>query len=486
MRIYTASEIRLVEERENEIGTRFIRLMENAGSACAKYLERYKGKFCVICGKGKNGGDGFVISRKLHEAGFDVTAVLAFGEPTAPDAIEMLNRARTAGVEIVRHNIDLCIRSADIIVDCMFGIGFHGTPDETIASVFEMINSTFSFVVAIDVPSGVDTDTGMVDTCVCANVTLAITCLKPAHVLLPAKSFCGEIEVLEIGISEEALDYIEHSYTTLCDEEVGAILEVRDDFAHKHNFGSVLVVAGSRNMPGAACLASKAAVVTGAGLTTVAFPASAYPALAAHAPEVMLCPVKEDESGKLASRTPLLEYVEKANVLVIGPGLGRSENITSIVCSLLKAAKCPVVLDADGLNAIVDCIDILKECSDVIVTPHMGEMKRLGGLSAVEFATQYGVTVLLKGPVTEVASSAKIYLNSSGNVALAKGGSGDVLSGMIGGLLAQGLSSFDAASVGAYIHGRAADIMSKERGVASMLPSDLFAGISKFYMSINR
>lgn len=510
MKIYTADEIRFVEERENEIGMEFLRLMENAGAACAKRVEKFVKKessVVIVCGKGKNGGDGFVIARKLAEVGIRIKVVLAQGAPLAHDAIEMYHKVDPSLVEIIRFDWDAdlaenAIENADIIVDCIFGIGFHGEPDSACEEVFKLINCSTATVIAVDVPSGVDTDTGYAcKYAVSADVTLAITTLKPAHVLFPAREKCGKIFVLDIGISEESLSSVSPRLETLNMEELFETLPNRDLKAHKNDFGHVLCIAGSRNMPGAACLCSGAACVAGAGLTTVAFPESAYASLATNMREIMLLPLPEID-GKLAATVQCMSalhpYISKADAVVIGPGLGQSEDVTELVFEVLKLAKCPVVIDADGLNAIAEDLSVLKGVSaPLVITPHPGEMSRLTGLTvseieenregiAEEFAKHHGVTVLLKGPATVVASpiTEDVYINTTGNVALAKGGSGDVLAGIIGSLLAQGLVPYDAACCGAFIHGHAADVVIGDTSVAGLRASDLYEGVKRTYLEL--
>ena len=512
MRVYTADEIRFVEERENETGMQFIRLMENAGSACAKRIEKFVKKgsnVCVVCGKGKNGGDGFVIARKLVEEGIRVQIVLAQGAPVATDALEMYHKVDSMIVDIVRFDWDpelalSAISSSDIIVDCVFGIGFHGEPDEACGEVFRAINMSTATVIAVDVPSGVDTDTAAAcEDAVCADVTLAITTLKPAHVLFPARELCGKVSVLDIGISREALESVSPRLEAFDSLEVSRILPDRSPDAHKNDFGHVLCICGSVNMPGAACLCSGAACVAGAGLTTLAIPQSAYAAVGCRMREVMLVPLP-DIDGKLAATVECISmlstYIQKASVIVMGPGLGQSDDVTELVSTVLRSAKCPVVLDADALNAIAADLSVLSGLSvPVVITPHPGEMARLTGLTvseieesregiAEEFAKRHNVTVLLKGAATVVASpeTTAVYINTTGNAGLAKGGSGDVLAGIIGSLIAQGLSAYEAACCGAFLHGRAAELMVPDTGLAGMLASDLFEGIRRAYAEMGK
>ena len=514
MKVYSVDEIRFVEEKEDEIGTRFIRLMENAGAASAKRIEKYlKGKYdtdiTIVCGRGKNGGDGYVIARKLHESGYSVKVVLAQGAPAANDAVEMFHKITQMDIAIYRYDreqtaCEKAIEEADLLVDCIFGIGFHGEPDIPCSEVFQLMNFASAPIIAIDVPSGVNSDTGeAAEIAICADKTYAITTLKPAHVLLPSREYCGDIEVLKIGISDEALSTVSPRLETLEKDEIPYLVLDRPLDCHKNDFGHVLVIAGSRNMPGAACLSSGAAVVSGAGLTTVAFPESAYASLASGSKEIMLLPLP-DIDGKLAATVECISslhtYMEKATAIVIGPGIGQSPDVTEVVFDVIRNANCPLVIDADAINAISTDLSILKEAkSEIIITPHPGEMSRLTGLTVAEieenreglasdFAKRHNITVLLKGAATVVAShlTDKIYINCTGSPALAKGGSGDVLSGIIGAMLASHHDPYESAKLGAFMHGYAAEIASRETGIASMKASDLYTGIQKAYLSFDR
>ena len=493
MRVYTADEIRFVEERENETGMQFIRLMENAGSACAKRIEKFVKKgsnVCVVCGKGKNGGDGFVIARKLVEEGIRVQIVLAQGAPVATDALEMYHKVDSMIVDIVRFDWDpelalSAISSSDIIVDCVFGIGFHGEPDEACGEVFRAINMSTATVIAVDVPSGVETDTAAAcEDAVCADVTLAITTLKPAHVLFPARELCGKVSVLDIGISREALESVSPRLEAFDSLEVSRILPDRSPDAHKNDFGHVLCICGSVNMPGAACLCSGAACVAGAGLTTLAIPQSAYAAVGCRMREVMLVPLP-DIDGKLAATVECISmlstYIQKASVIVMGPGLGQSDDVTELVSTVLRSAKCPVVLDADALNAIAADLSVLSGLSvPVVITPHPGEMQRLSS-EPQEMAEKYHVVVVLKGHHTRIyvpkGQAITVYENTlHGNAGMAVGGSGDVLTGIILSLMAQHYTAEEAAVVGVWIHALAADLaLTSGNSEESLLPSDIIA-----------
>ncbi len=521
MKIYTADEMRRVEEYEDQYGTRYLRLMENAGSACARQIVRFiKEKYvdevspqrvvrvCVVCGKGKNGGDGFVIARRLSEKGYQVKIVLAQGAPVARDAVEMYKKAETLGVIVNRYDKEpaLCtgiMQAADIVVDAIFGIGFHGELDSQTEEIIRRINEGSGYRISIDVPSGVNTDTGEVaSACVICDTTLAISALKPAHVLLPSKKYCGSVEVLDIGISAEAMASVPPALATLESHELEGLLPFRGDSSHKNDFGHVLVIAGSMNMPGAACLCANAALVTGAGLVTVAFPKSAYPSLAAHTLEAMLCPLPETYDGFISEEAVeiLKEKIKKATVVVIGPGLGQGPNVENVVEAVMHETACPIVLDADALNAVADRTELFKTAhGPIIITPHPGEMSRISAIPtpiiqenrikvAKEFADTCNVTVLLKGPATVVASPDRNlkYINQTGNAGLAKGGSGDVLAGIVAAMLAQGLEPFEAAALGAYVHGYAGDIAAEKYSKNAMVASDLFEGIGLIYLRHDR
>ncbi len=508
MDILTAAEIRAVEEKENQIGTHFLELMSRAGTACAEVIMNHfskdVGSIAVVCGKGKNGGDGFVIARKLHNADYDVSIVLAFGEPTAEDAVINYQKAMDAGIPIIPsypdHGFaDQLIAKAAVVVDAMFGIGFHGAANDEQAYIFDLISRSAGSVIAIDVPSGVNTDTGEVEgAAVEADLTLTLTCLKPAHVLYPSCGYCGETLVLDIGILEESFADVSPKQMTYSEEEVRHLLPPRSRTAHKNDFGHVLSICGSLRMPGAGCLAAGAALRSGAGLLTAAFPKSAYSAFGAQLPmEAMRLPLPENANGQFstAALPELRNALKKATVLILGCGLGQGEDIQKLVAAILAEADCPVVLDADGLNAIVGQKELLKSTkAKLVLTPHPGELSRLTGKPvadilanrqqvATEFANEYHVTLLLKGADTLVAApqKQKLYVNVTGNQGLAKGGSGDCLSGIIAGLLAQGLSPFKAASMGAYLHGTAAQFAASDCSLRSMTATDLIAVLPKVF-----
>lgn len=497
MIITTAEEIRAIEVKEDEIGTKFLALMEKAGSGCADLIMESRAPeedpVVVVCGNGKNGGDGFVIARKLLRAGYDVSIVLAFGAPKAADAIENYRRATDLDIPVFEWGdpeASKAVETASLLVDCLFGIGFRGAANELQSEVFSAMNRSSAETVAIDVPSGVVTDTGEVlGEAVKADWTIAISTLKPLHVLYPAREYCGDIRILDIGLLPESYAVVDPHFKILTEEEAAALLPVRARTAHKNDAGHVLSLCGSYRMPGAACLCANAALRAGTGLLTAAYPEPAYPAVSSHLTEAMSLPLPAADDGTLAAEAlPVLKaFLPKTTVLVAGCGLGQSDDIRTVLVDLLKSSDIPAILDADALNNLAGDLSVLKERkAPTVLTPHPGEMARLTGrpvsdilkdrrVVAKSFADEYGVTVLLKGADTVIASSDTddIIVNTTGNQSLAKGGSGDTLSGILAAFLAQKMAPAEAAAAAAFYHGKAAEYCTLDRAFRSVLATDL-------------
>ena len=500
MKVLTSSQMFSAEQAQVNRGMSFTRLMENAGSACARAvrerfasLEQSRGLICVLCGKGKNGGDGFVIARKLALAGFNVAVVEAFGEPTAEDSILMREKAVETGLvpEFFwgEENAKNSIESAAVIVDAVFGTGYKYREDERVRAVFEAVNASPAKVVSIDVPSGLESNNGDVPgSYIKADITIAVSCMKPVHILKPARVLCGEIITVAIGIDDDIIDGIEDdTLAVLTPAQAKKIFPRRDLMANKGTFGRALSICGSRNMQGAAVLAASSALRCGAGLVTAAFPDAALPS---------------NEAGTFSSGAipALLEQAEKSSAVLVGCGLGLNLHTKELVSALVQNCTKPMIIDADGINALAANIDILKNIkAPVILTPHPGEMSRLTGMSIADierdrvnvarrFADEYGVVLLLKGASTVIAGAGRrdAYINVTGNQGMAKGGSGDMLSGIILALLAQGVYPFDAAVLGAYIHGAAGDAAARELSLSSMLASDCIAALPRVLRTLER
>lgn len=490
MKIYTSERMKRIEAAANEKGLSYLDMMERAGVACAEAIYKKFScdgkKIAVICGKGKNGGDGFVAARKLKELGCEmVSVILVGGIPSAEDSVTMFSRMPSIPVFVgeqpeAKSRID----GADIIVDAVFGFGFKGEPDEATAEIFRAINDSDAKVASIDLPSGAECDTARVcKDCIKADLTLAISCRKPAHVLTPAKHFCGRVAVVDIGLDNEA---VAEEFFTFSDKPM-SILPARKADAHKGDFGKVLSICGSMKYPGAAVLAATGAVKIGAGLVFAAFPEKAYPAIASKLTEPVMLPLPCCEDGFLArgALDKLLPEIEKADTVLIGCGLGQTLGTASVFEEALAAFKNNVVIDADGINLLSSNINIPEAIKGhTVITPHPGEMARLVGLTAEQVnsnrlaltkavAREYGIVVVLKGANTVVSDGERTYINRTGNPGMARGGCGDLLAGMTAGLLAQGFEPFEAAVAAVYLHGKTGDEAAKMLSVHGMTPSDM-------------
>ncbi len=503
MKILTSYQMGIAESAAVTDGTDYSRLMENAGSACAKAIrdeynlnENNRKKVTVICGRGNNGGDGYVVARKLFEAGCRVAIVVIGGMPTTDQAKEMFERVEKMPINMALFDANKktaleAIMNTDIIVEAVFGIGLQREVTGLYEELFRCINSSPAQIVSIDVPGGVETDSGKImGYSVKADFTVAICCAKPCHIYSPGKELCGKIKVVNIGITDDEINSIGAGYCNSVDfDDIANKIIPRKFDANKGNFGHVLSVCGSRNMPGAAVFAGKGAVLTGAGLVTCAFPKSAYPAVASKLTCPLMLPLKENEEGTLSSECidDILEKAEKCNVILIGCGLGKNIDTAKVLVEVIRNAKVPVIIDADGINIISSNINVLKAANvPIILTPHPGEMSRLTGKSisqiqsdriqtAVKFAEENNVTLVLKGANTVIAlpNEETAYVNTTGNPGMAKGGSGDLLAGMIAGFTASGMSVADATLSGVYVHGMAGDIAAEKKSQIAMTPSDV-------------
>ena len=510
MYIVTSKQMYAAESNAVKRGTTFSELMERAGYACAKIIydtycnEKAKTKVLVISGKGKNGGDGFVIARALWEKGCDVTVLLAYGEPRDGDSLENYNLLDSAGIPVRRYNgsaagiMDL-LKSNEIYVDAVFGTGFRGKLDDDLSLLAKTVNALGHALVSIDVPSGADCDAASTEGEVfMPDLTIAISALKPIHVMKPANTVCGEVKIADIGIEPGDFETKEISPCyTLKASEIKKMLPIRKPVSNKGTYGHALCVCGSMKMPGAACMSVKGALRTGAGLVTAAFPRSAYPAITSKLTECLLLPTEENFDGTFAftAVSAINEAEKKCNAALIGCGIGFNQDTARVTEKFLKGISIPVVIDADGLNILSRNIDLLKDIlAPVVLTPHPGEMSRLTGKSVKDivsnpieicrdFAAKYNCVVVLKVANTVVCDCGKapIYINTTGNSGLSKGGSGDLLAGMIVSLIAQGMEPYEAAVAAVYMHGDAADELAQKTSMRGMLATDLIDYLPAYY-----
>ena len=502
MRVLKSQEMQLVEQYTARYGLSYQRMMENAGSACARNMreiierENITGKkIIVVCGKGNNGGDGFVIARKFAENGYNVCVLLASGYPSRAEATYMYKHILDLSIPTIWLDADRIkavntIRNADIIVDAVFGFSFYGELSDDMKLLFDEMSHADGVKFAIDLPSGVYCDSGLcANGCVNADYTIAISALKPAHIIHPAADCCGDIVVASIGIPEESYSVVKDYAYTYDKNEVSNLLPKRISTSNKGTYGHVLCICGSRRMPGAAVMCASAALRSGVGLVTVAFPESAYIPVASKLTEAILLPLSENFVGTLSAECigELERNMNKYTAIVIGCGLGLNEDVVSVVKWVIENAYVPVIIDADGINAVASDISILQRAkSKIVLTPHPKEMSRLNSrsveeiladtvFSAREFTDKYGVYTVLKSANTVVAVPYKenVYINPTGNTGLSKGGSGDVLAGITGAMAAQGFELAEAVTAAVYIHGYAADSVAQKTSQRGMLPCDV-------------
>lgn len=489
MRVLTANEIKKAEEISIQKYFTEAELMNRAGRKCVDKIVKYYGKeiegnkVLVFCGNGKNAGDGFVIAKRLCQFGNDAEIVLCDKEPTQPDAKKYFDEAVESGVKVTAFSD--CDMECALIVDCVFGIGFHGKAEEPFSTVFDAINNSGAIVVSVDTPSGTNATDGSADKAVKADLTIAISTYKYCHILPPANEYCGKIVAVNIGIPA---DCFEEDYTlTITKQFVKSCFEKRGLNSNKGDFGKQLNICGSYNMPGAAVVCAKAALKTGVGLLKCAFPKSAYCAITSHLTQPVFAPLSENENKTLSvgALTDVLHELEWADCVAVGCGLGVNDDIQMLVSQIVKESTAPVVVDADGINSLAMNIDVLKDSkAKIVLTPHPGEMARLLKKdisfiqahrieSAMALAKYYDGIVVLKGANTVVTDGYEVLVNTTGNAGMAMGGTGDMLTGMIASFIAQGIEPFKAAAAAVYIHGLCGDITAKEISRCGMTVDDM-------------
>ncbi len=504
MKVATPDEMRIIDRiASEEIGIPVEVMMENAGRGVTHLIEKiFKSlnglKVAIVCGKGNNGGDGLVVARHLINRNASPTVFLLCKKEEVKGAAKVnLNILEKMKVDInelaSEHDVlefAESFRYFDLIVDAIFGTGFKGKPSGVYELTINAINESGVPVIAVDVPSGLNCYNGQVEgACVKANYTCTMGVPKRGLYLFPGRDYAGEIHIVDIEVPKSL--YKKIKLETIEKENVKLLLPHRPQFSHKGTFGKVLVIAGSIGMTGAASLTSLSCLKIGAGLCYLAIPQSLNQILESLLKEVITIPLPETDKKILSIKAldTLLLWAEKCDVLAIGPGLGRHEELHEIITKIIFEIEKPAVIDADGLNNLT-YEDIKKlNGKNIVITPHPGELSRLINMSVDEInknrvdiaervAKETGIVVALKGAPTIIASpSGDLYMNLTGNSGLASGGTGDVLTGMIAGLLAQGLKPFEAALCGVYLHGLAGELASKEKTEYSVIASDVMEKI---------
>lgn len=507
MKLLNASQMRALDRCAIDIlGVPSTLLMTNAARHVALAALEFMNKTgsgavgcaAVFCGPGNNGGDGVAAASYLLKKGATIRAFLVGGrEKMSADTAEMEKRLTDDGLvlEDLSGAVDALyyVNHCDAIIDAIFGIGLNTELRGEALEAVRLINNSPAHVVAADVPSGVEADTGRIlGEAVRADITVTFSFPKPGHFVEPGCTFCGEVRVMDIGIPPELLDKAETNTFTVSHGDI--TLPRRRKDTHKGDYGRDLIIAGSVGFSGAPVLAARAASMTGAGLVSLGVPDAIYHIAAVKCDEEMPFPLPSTAEGSLGGLAvyAILDRLKKADVCLVGPGLGRSQAVDEIVFAVLKNSSIPVILDADGINAVSGNIDILDEVkAPVIMTPHAGEFKRLGGEisakggdrsdgsrinAARRFAAEHSCILVLKGHRTITAfPDNTVYVNTTGGPAMAKAGTGDVLAGMITSLIGQKFPLKDAVLAAVYLHGLAGDLCAALYGEYSVTAGSVIA-----------
>jgi len=508
MKLLTAAEMRELDRRAiAEVGIPSLVLMENAGRSIYQVLRRefpeLAGAVAVLAGRGNNGGDGFVVARYLANAGTPV-AVFLLGrrDQVGGDARVNLEILAHQGLEVVEVLEESQLPAAlerlaraGLIVDALLGTGLNSPVTGLLASLIQQVNHLKRPVLAVDLPSGLSADTGEVlGTAVQADVTVTCGWPKIGQIVAPGRDYVGRLWQADLGIPP---DLAREAKVSLAEaRELRELLPPRPWDSHKGTFGHLLVLAGSEGKTGAAALACQGGLRAGAGLVTLGVAQSLNDIMEVKVTEAMTLPLPQAEGARALGRRalePIEAFARGCAALALGPGLGTHPDTRELVRTLVQRLDRPMVVDADGINALAGNPPLTKKTKNLgaagprILTPHPGELARLLGCSpkevqsrrlalAVETAGQYGAVLVLKGAQTLVAApDGRLSLNPTGNPALASGGTGDVLTGLIGGFLAQGLSAWDAARLGVYLHGLSADCFAAQHGPRGLVAGDLLA-----------
>ena len=509
MYLLTAQEMQNLDRIAiNDLGIPGTVLMENAGIQIIREIKEMIGDpagktITIFAGKGNNGGDGFVVARHLLNAGAEVK-VLMFADikDITGDAKINLNILQSMGHNVhpvVNPNslniVKLSMLYTDLVIDAIFGTGFKGTVPDHVGKIIDIINVSGKPVIAVDIPSGLEADTGHVHgPCIKSACTVTFAQAKIGLVIKDGPEYCGHLKVVDISIPPHLVKTLPVKRFMTTPEIVRSYIPRRKAAGHKGSYGKVLVVGGSEGLSGAAALTGMAALRAGAGLVTLAVPAGIHSLMEVKLTEVMTKPLPETGEITISSDAAavVLEMLDTADVLALGPGLSTNESTVEFVREIVPQVEKPLVIDADGLNALAGSKGIMESFRTIpVLTPHPGEMARLLGIKtedvqnnrvevAQDAAAKWNAVVVLKGFRTLIAGpEGTLYVNPTGNSGMASGGTGDVLTGIIAGFLGQGLTPLEAAVTGAYLHGKAGDLAAGEKGMLSLAASDLLVYLSQ-------
>ena len=516
MRILTAEAMREVDRAAIEdLGIPSLVLMENAAIGVVEALGKAFGEaesVAIFCGPGNNGGDGLAVARHLSVRGWEVRVFLGTGGRTLSDDAEVqLGICRKAELPVLEitseERLGLSLEAAaecDVVVDALFGTGLARPLEGLFAQVVDAINHLPAPCVAVDLPSGLSaSESQPIGPHVTADLTVTFAAPKVAHVFPPAADAVGEMVVTDLGIPPRLVDDVEEDdgdLHLLMGEELADLLPEREPGSHKGDYGHALIVAGSPGKAGAAILAARAAVRAGAGLVTVGVPEPILQTVDLGSIESMTLGLPAVASGQIAEAAvgTVLDDAEGKAVLALGPGLGQEPETQTAIRRLVLECPLPVVIDADGLNAFTGHAgDLSSRRAETVLTPHPGELGRLLGVSTAQIqedrvaaargaAEETGAIVVLKGHLSLVASGTAVFVNPTGNPGMATGGSGDVLTGLIAGLIAQGLDALDATVLAVYLHGLAGDLAASRIGEIALAAGDLIEILPAAFAALKR
>lgn len=511
MKVVTAEQMQELDRKAIEIYRILgITLMENAGRLVSEAIleefpDVYEKKICVIAGKGNNGGDGFVVARYFLNKGIHVKVFLLTDPKTlrgdAETNFTIFSRMKGDVLPLPSskdfQKVKRDLEKFDILIDGIFGTGLDAAVRGYYREVIEYLNTLNKPIVAIDIPSGLCANTGKpLGVAIKAALTVTFGLPKIGHLLYPGVEYVGKLKIVDIGIPKTLVDEEKiPTYLIERDEIEKWLLQPRRLDTHKGDYGHLLVIAGSVGKTGAAAMASEAALRVGAGLVTLAIPKSLNPVMEVKLTEVMTEPLPETPKQTLSLRAynSIMRLCEKKRAVIIGPGLGTFKETQSLVIKLIKSLNIPIIVDADGLTAISSQPKLLPlDNKSIILTPHPGEMARLMNLTPKDiqdnrigisrnFAQSNHVYLVLKGFRTVIATpKGEVYINPTGNPGMASGGTGDILTGMIGGLISQGLDILTSLKIAVYLHGLAGDEVAKEIGERSLIATDIIRKIPTF------
>ena len=473
-------------------------LMLRAGTGLYKFIKNMKNGLrtaCIICGSGNNGGDGFVAAKMLSHDGVKVSIILV-GEAKTNEARRAFDMLRLTNIPIYKYIEDFelykeALVNADVIVDAVYGIGFKGTLNEDLIKLFKIVSKLKATKISVDLPSGIECDIGLNTYCESKDIqafspdyTYTFIALKPAHVFYPSSDYCGEVILDNLSINDSIMDACDYVMETTRSIK----LPKRKLSSNKGDFGTLVCICGSYMMAGAAIMAAKAALRCGVGLIDLAVPESIYPIISSNLCEPVFTVYNDNKKLEMPSNfiNQIAKKISKSKACLIGCGMHYSQDFDRFLGCIIKASNNPLIIDAGGINVLSFGINILKEANcPIILTPHPGEMSKLINKDilyvqqhryeiALKFAKEYKVILVLKGSNTLIAfPNGEVFVNRTGNPGMSKGGSGDILAGMISSMIASGVNIKEAILSSVYLHGRAGDMCKEKFSEIAMTPTDI-------------